>query len=220
MHLRRALPVLSSTDVIVSRRHVPPRRRWAAAGLALGAVLTLGACSDKEEPSVASAAGPGASSGAGAATAAAGTKAELAAYVHGQREWVACLRKNGIPSAPDPDEKGDVAIGVENPADLSGKEEREKGKTFKACKQFKREMSPELRQSLEPPMTPAQIAATKWFSECVRKNGVPTYPDPLPNGQMDAAAEKRQEESSSNANYGNAMETCARDPKYLEAFPA
>jgi hypothetical protein len=216
MHSRRALPVLSNTDVIVSRRRVPRRRRWAAAGLALGAVLTMGACSDKEEPSVASAVGAGATP---AAAVAAGTKAELAAYVQSQRVWARCLRQNGIPNAPDPDETGDVRISVDNPADTSGKEEREKGKSFKACEKFQTEMSRELRESLEPPLTPAQIAAEKGFSGCMRKNGVPNYPDPGPNGKMAAAAEKLQDKSSSDADYGTAWETCAREPTYVEAYP-
>lgn len=219
MHDWRALPVLSGSDVVGSRGPVPRQRRWAAAGLALGAVLTLGACGDKEEPSVATAAAPGAVSADGAATAAAGTEAELAAYVQSQRVWANCLRQNGIPNAPDPDEKGDVSIGVDNPEDLSGKEEREKGKTFKACEKYQAEMSQELRESLEPPMTPAQIAAEKGFSECMRKNGVPDYPDPSPNGRLDAAGEKLQDKSKSDADYGNVWETCARDPKYVEAYP-
>ena len=217
MHIRRALPVLRSKDV-ASPRRVPPQRRWAAAGLALGAALALGACSDKEEPTVASAAGPNATTAAGGPNAATGTKAELAAYVQSQREWAACLRKNGLPNAAEPNDKGDVEIIVENPNDTSGTEERKVEKTFKACEKLQREMSPELRGSLEPPLTPAQVTAAMGFSECTRKNRVTTFPDPGANGRMDAAGETLRRESSSHANYGKAQAMCVRDPKYVEAF--
>jgi hypothetical protein len=84
-------------------------------------------------------------------------------------KFAECMRGNGVPDFPDPNQKGEFMYGVSvTPAVFT--------KAVEACK------------SLEPPGSLSSQRSFKQqslalkFAQCVRKNGVPDFPDPA-NGQ-------------------------------------
>jgi predicted small secreted protein len=89
-----------------------------------------------------------------------------------------CMRANGISAFPDPDASGELTIdGIANGSSVDTSSAAFK-QAINACK------------DLEPPaftgskVTPQQRTARLEFAQCVRKNGVPDFPDPTPNGPL------------------------------------
>jgi hypothetical protein len=85
-------------------------------------------------------------------------------------KFSACMRSNGVSDFPDPNASGDFpSYGVSVSPGVWMK-------AVAACK------------ALQPPgtlsakLTPAQESAAIKFAQCIRKNGVPDFPDPV-NGQ-------------------------------------
>jgi len=84
-------------------------------------------------------------------------------------KFAECMRGNGVPDFPDPNPNGEFVYGVSvTPAVFT--------KAVEACK------------ALEPPGSVSAQRSSKQqslalkFAQCVRKNGVPDFPDPA-NGQ-------------------------------------
>jgi hypothetical protein len=84
-------------------------------------------------------------------------------------KFAECIRGHGVPHFPDPDAKGEFVFGIDvSPAVWK--------KAVDACK------------DLEPPgalsgkRSPRQQSAALRFAECIRKNGVKDFPDPV-NGE-------------------------------------
>jgi hypothetical protein len=84
-------------------------------------------------------------------------------------KFAECIRGHGVPHFPDPDAKGEFVFGIDvSPAVWQ--------KAVDACK------------DLEPPgalsgkRSPKQQSAALRFAECIRKNGVKDFPDPV-NGE-------------------------------------
>ena len=84
-------------------------------------------------------------------------------------KFAECIRGHGVPHFPDPDAKGDFVFGIDvSPAVWQ--------KAVDACK------------DLEPPgalsgkRSPKQQSAALRFAQCIRKNGVKDFPDPV-NGE-------------------------------------
>ncbi|TDC58771.1 hypothetical protein E1281_00325 [Actinomadura sp. KC345] len=112
------------------------------------------------------AAGCGGTGGSGdTASGSSGTKAAVTAdqgVKHAQ-----CMRENGLPGYPDPGQDGGAT------ADLPERDSPEFTKARQAC------------QSLEPPEkrpgTPENAELQRkmlMWAQCMRKNGVPNFPDP------------------------------------------
>jgi hypothetical protein len=81
-------------------------------------------------------------------------------------KFAECIRGHGVPHFPDPDAKGEFVFGIDvSPAVWQ--------KAVDACK------------DLEPPgalsgkRSPKQQSAALRFAECIRKNGVKDFPDPV-----------------------------------------
>jgi hypothetical protein len=87
--------------------------------------------------------------------------------------YSACMRKNGVPKFPDPDSEGALRLKA-GPGTGIDPESPQFKAAAKAC------------QKLAPKApSPAQIAKDRAqmlkFSACMRKNGVPKFPDPTFN---------------------------------------
>lgn len=89
-----------------------------------------------------------------------------------------CMRGNGVSAFPDPDASGRLTIdAVANGSSLNPNAPAFK-QALSACK------------ALEPAgftgskRTPQQQQAGLKFAACIRENGVPDFPDPLPNGPL------------------------------------
>jgi hypothetical protein len=81
-------------------------------------------------------------------------------------KFAECIRGHGVPHFPDPDAKGDFVFGIDvSPAVWQ--------KAVNACK------------DLQPPgalsgkRSPKQQSEALRFAECIRKNGVKDFPDPV-----------------------------------------
>jgi hypothetical protein len=145
----------------------------AIAGAAL--LFGIGACGTSTgTPSVATA-----ESGAATAKPSA-TLNTLVQYVEAQRAWVKCIRQQGY-NLPDPDAKGfvdlrafltDAKLPKTDPGFLAAQ---------RACISFQQAVPSELRSL--PPLTAQQIDNRRKYAKCMRANGMPSWPDPGPDGQ-------------------------------------
>jgi len=99
------------------------------------------------------------------------TSATSTSAASGQIAWAACIRSHGVPNFPDPNSQGEInlaGINIRSAQFLAA---------HQAC------------QSLVPPnhgRTPAQqkqmVAHQLAVAECMRKHGVPNFPDPDSQG--------------------------------------
>jgi hypothetical protein len=84
-------------------------------------------------------------------------------------KFAECIRGHGVPHFPDPDAKGDFVFGIDvTPAVWQ--------KAVDACK------DQEPPGALSGKRSPKQQSAALRFAECIRKNGVKDFPDPV-NGE-------------------------------------
>lgn len=147
----------------------------------------------------------GSSVSATAAGGAQGAGSEAAAYVEGQRKWVACMRKNGI-DLPDPDSKGRVDISGQGP---QIKKSSQFISASQKCKGLMAPMPEGFEEANEPKLTPAQIKATRDYADCMQKNGAPDYPDPGPDGYTLDDNSGRQVWDQTSAGAKRATRLCA-----------
>ena len=100
------------------------------------------------------------------------------ADAHTAVKFAECMRKNGVSQFPDPKASGKLTI--DEVANGSGLNPSTPAFTqaMSACK------------ALEPAgftgskRSPQQQQAALRFAQCIRANGVPDFPDPLPNGPL------------------------------------
>jgi len=97
-------------------------------------------------------------------------------------KFAECIRSNGVSVFPDPNASGQFAYGIPsqssplNPSSAAWKQ------AIGACK------------SLEPSgfmptsFTPTQLSGRLKFAQCVRANGVPSFPDPTAHGPLIAVS--------------------------------
>jgi hypothetical protein len=131
-------------------------RLWPLAAIATVALITAG-CGSK------------APSEAGTASSADTGGSKSAADQDKAVKFAECIRGHGVPHFPDPNAKGEFVFGIDvSPAVWQ--------KAVNACK------------DLQPPgalsgkRSPKQQSAALRFAECIRKNGVKDFPDPV-NGE-------------------------------------
>ncbi|MGN9909745.1 hypothetical protein ACTMTJ_19550 [Phytohabitans sp. LJ34] len=146
------------------------RALGAGATLALVLMLATACGGEAETPPVATA-------GGASTSASPGTDA-VAAYVENQRQLAKCLREQGF-DVPDPDAKGHLDVG---PA-MGGRKKTDPKvqAAWNACEAFRVPVPDELQEKPEP-VTPEQLANRREYAKCMRANGMPAWPDPLPDG--------------------------------------
>ena len=124
-------------------------------------VLGLGACgADKADTGVATAGGGAAKPSASASAGPAGDDAAL--------KYSACVRANGVPNFPDPDPNG----GLDLDLGKLGVSKEKMDAADQKCKQY----MPNGGQPQK--IDPAKLALARQYSQCMRANGVPKFPDP------------------------------------------
>jgi hypothetical protein len=155
------------------------KRRPLAAAALIAVVVPIGGCgSSSPDQTTRSTATDSVSNSASATTSttstdgavsATGTAGNTASKREKGVKFAECMRSNGVPDFPDPNANGEFMYGVSvTPAVFT--------KAVAACK------------SLQPPGSLSgqrsftQQSLALRFAECVRKNGVPDFPDPA-NGQ-------------------------------------
>lgn len=138
------------------------RGRWSSAAVALIALAGL-----------ISGCGASASAGTGG-----GGSRNTAASAQQAVKFAQCMRNNGVSQFPDPNASGQLTIdAVANGSGLDTNAPAFK-QALSACK------------DLEPTgftgrtRSSQQQAAGLKFAQCIRSNGVPDFPDPVPNGPL------------------------------------
>ncbi|WP_112138630.1 hypothetical protein [Glycomyces dulcitolivorans] len=86
-----------------------------------------------------------------------------------------CMRDNGIADFPDPEQNGDGGVGLSLPEGTDPESE-----DFKAAEEACEDLmpGPDGTETIDPEVYEALLD----YSECMRENGVPGFPDPEPNG--------------------------------------
>jgi hypothetical protein len=107
--------------------------------------------------------------------------------------YAQCIRDNGVPDFPDPDANGEFS-GVEH--ELQG------DPTFQAAQEACRDLAPGGEH--ENFGDPAFVAQMREFSQCMRENGLPDFPDPDPDGRLRGATH----ELKGDPKFATAMAAC------------
>ncbi len=110
------------------------------------------------------------------------------------RLYAQCMRDNGLPDFPDPGPDGRFA--------LDHDKFKENDPKFRAALEKCRDLAPgaEHRNTGDP----AYVEQMRKFSQCMRDNGLPDFPDPDANGQLRGVGHEQQGDPKFQA----AMETC------------
>jgi hypothetical protein len=179
--------------------------RTACCGVALLACLVLlsAGCGGSKAPTVANIATkstPATATGLGAGTAptslAKGNPNQLL------EEWAACMRNHGDPNQPDPTIDSNKVIHIT----YSGKGLFAPGSP-NACPGYIGAATTALRGGRPlPKPDPAKLLK---FSECMRANGIPDFPDPS-NGGLLITDKPGSDLAPSNPTFQNASKLCAQ----------
>jgi hypothetical protein len=143
------------------------RRRRPLAALVLIAMVALISACGSSAPAQTRAGSSGS----------AGVNSSAGAHEKGVK-FAECIRSNGVTAFPDPDASGQFAYGIPSYSSPLNPSSPAWQKAIAACK------------SLEPAafmptsFTPTQLAARLKFAQCVRANGVPSFPDPTAHGPL------------------------------------
>jgi hypothetical protein len=93
-------------------------------------------------------------------------------------KFAQCMRANGVSQFPDPDASGALTIdGVVNGSSLDPNSAAFQ-QAISACKDL------EPPGFMGPQRSPQQQEAALKFAQCIRDNGVPDFPDPIPDGPL------------------------------------
>jgi len=178
-------------------------RRPAGLAILTAAALGLAACSGPSTPQVASLGSGGAGDAPGAtptaATGATPTEGPGPTPTGGGNstaaptsnnatqlmdEWAACMRSNGDPNQTDPivDQYG--VINITTPDGLSPALSDEAHDGTGPCSSYELAAQNVLRGGQPAPAGPT-MAQLVQYTDCMRTNGVPNYPDPGTNGRTD-----------------------------------
>jgi hypothetical protein len=120
------------------------------------------------------------------------TSSASADKVEAARAYAQCIRDNGVPDFPDPDPDGQLR----GPA-----HEKQNAPKFQAAQEKCRNLA---QGGEHERSDPAAVEQLRKFSQCMRDNGLPDFPDPDANGQLRGAGHEQQDTPT----YRAAMEAC------------
>lgn len=110
------------------------------------------------------------------------------------RLYAQCMRDNGVPDFPDP--------GPDGRFELDHDKFNQDDPKFRAALEKCRDLAPgaEHRNTGDP----AYVEQMREYSQCMRDNGLPDFPDPDAEGQLRGLGHEQQ----SNPTFQAAMELC------------
>lgn len=155
--------------------HEPPGPRGIAAAITTGAAGFLAAVLLLFVLAGCGAAGSGSGSGSGSG---AGSGQAPSVQQRAQTVWLRfarCARSHGAPDFPDPsvDGQGHASFPDE------GRVKQESEQVQASCGAILGQLPAAARNS---PVTAAQLRQLKAFARCLRLHGMPSWPDPKPDG--------------------------------------
>jgi hypothetical protein len=93
-------------------------------------------------------------------------------------KFAECIRANGVSQFPDPNASGQFAYGIPSPSSPLDPSSAAWQKAIGACRTV------EPSNFMPTSYTTKQIEARLKFAQCVRDNGVPSFPDPQGTGPL------------------------------------
>jgi hypothetical protein len=167
---------------------------------ALILLLMLAGCAARTD-------GTGVATAAGKPTATASSAPAAQNDKDAQLKFSQCMREQGITWFPDP-KPGGGGMQIQVP---QGTDKTKMDAAMAACKKY-------MPNGGEPPKPDAAtLEQMRQMSKCMRENGVPNFPDPNPNGQMQLDANKLGGVGPGNATFDAAQKKCE---KYAPKGPA
>ena len=179
------------------------RRSGGLAAVAAAAVIGLAACGGSSSPHVASLGnGGGNSSGSTTTTLPKGNPTQLL------DEWASCMRGHGDPTQVDPTIDANKVIHITFPAGATGNGPVAIGKgSNNPCDAYLTAASTALRGG--QPLPKPDPAKLEKFSQCMRANGIPDFPDPS-GGGLQLHSSPGSDLNPNNATFQNASKLCAK----------
>jgi hypothetical protein len=154
------------------RRRLGPRGRPGALAVALiGVTLLAGACGGGGKP--AAVAQVGGKAGTSTTNAQAVQSTASPADYQKAVQYSQCMRKNGVPGFPDPNAEGDFVF---QRTTASSDSVNPSSVQFQSAQKACKSLAP--NRSQNPGQTASFMDQGLKFSECMRTNGVPGFPDP------------------------------------------
>jgi len=182
-------------------------RRWGGlAVLVTGAAIGLAACSGSSSPQIASL-------GKNSGDAAQRTTTSIPAGSPAQLldDWASCMRSHGDPDQVDPTVDATKVIQITLGAGYAGGLRGGSG----ACGAYLSAAQTALGGGT-PPASTNEATALK-FAQCMRANGVPTYPDPTGNSQA-IHASSGSDLNPANPTFQAASTLCAKKTGFASKF--
>lgn len=174
--------------------------------LVAAAALLLAACGGPGSPAVAHL-GRSATSGGSATTQPTQNPTQLL------DEWAACMRSHGDPGQVDPSiDVHKVIHIIWNPAVPGGYNGTHKGGQGNEgpgqyCRSYLNAAQNALRGGPVQPRDPAKVER---FSQCMRANGIPDFPDPGANGTLSISMNAGGDLNPHNPTFQNASRLCSQ----------
>lgn len=177
------------------------RNRGPAAAAALAAAIGLAGCGGTGSPHVASSSNSGAHAG----------RTTTTTLPHGNPtqlldEWASCMRAHGDPDQSDPTIDANKVIHITIPPGAAG---QSGGPSLGSspCGAYLTAASTALRGGKPlPKPDPAKLAS---YSECMRANGIPDFPDPA-NGDLSIHVTPGSDLNPRNPAFQNASKVCSK----------
>jgi hypothetical protein len=179
------------------------RRSGGLAALAAAAAIGLAACGGSGSPHVASLGNSsGNRTGSTTTTLPKGNPTQLL------DEWAGCMRSHGDPTQVDPTIDANKVIHITFPAGASGNGPVGLGKgSNDPCGAYLTAASTALRGG--KPLQRPDPAKLEKYSQCMRANGIPDFPDPS-GGGLSIQTHPGSDLNPNNPTFENASKLCAK----------
>jgi hypothetical protein len=155
-------------------------RLGVACVLVTAAVISVAACSSGSSSShVASPGSGGASSSSNGSSASAQSTGDPAQLLD---EWATCMRSHGDPAQTDPSIDSSMVIHVTFPPAIEGTlpQAYQESSGYRPCNRYLTAASTALQGG--HPLAVQDPAKMVQYSQCMRANGIPDFPDPTAHG--------------------------------------
>jgi hypothetical protein len=188
------------------------RRILSAASTALVTAAVLAGCSTSHSPSIAHAEGAATqattstTSNAGSAS----TQAKFQAYLASERSYAACMRGIGL-DVTDPDADGVQRANFKNQITRGGHLSAAQNEGLRTCQA---KLLPDPRPQTYPTESAEEFSFDKKMATCMRRHGVPGYPDPIRETDPSLPNVKHYQAvmhalPTGTKTYQNALNTCS-----------
>jgi hypothetical protein len=113
------------------------------------------------------------------------------------RQYAQCIRDHGLPGFPDPQVVGGRLVMPAGDGGEDFKQELGNNQAAQdACGPILDQLPATVRHGEDHTPSPQELQQMTQFAQCVRENGIPEWPDPLPDGNFPLPTPLQQEGKS------------------------